>query len=36
MLEQKGKIKALRLERVLLDYLDETGEPMMKLDQVSG
>ena len=35
-MEQKGNMKALRLYLVLVDYLDETGAQMMKLDQVSG
>ena len=35
-LEQKGQMKALKLDILLVDYLDETGALMMKLDQVSG
>ena len=35
-LEQKGEMKSLRLELVLVDYLNEKGALMMKLDQVSG
>ena len=34
--EKKVEMKALMLEMVLIDYLDETGAQNMKLDQVSG
>ena len=34
--EKKGYMKALRLELVMVDYLDRTGALVMKLDQVSG
>ena len=32
----KNDIKAMKLELVLLDYLDDTGAMIMKMDQVSG
>ena len=35
-LEKKLDMKALRLDLVLVYYLDETGEPMKKIDHVSG
>ena len=33
--QQEGDKKALNLEMALVDYLDETGVLIMKLDQVS-
>ena len=33
---ERGYMKSLKLELVLVYYLDETGELIMKLDQVSG
>ena len=35
-LEQKGDMKALRYDMVLVDYLYETGELTMQLYQLSG
>ena len=35
-MEQKGDMKALGLDLVLVDYLDETWALMIKLDHVSG
>ena len=35
-LKQKGYMKALRFDMVLIYYLDETGALNIKLDQVSG
>ena len=35
VLDQKGDTKVLRLELVLVYYLDEKESLMMKLDQVS-
>ena len=35
-LEQKEPMKSLRLELVLIDYLNEKGALMMKLDQLPG
>ena len=35
-MEHMGYMKALRLDMVLVDYLDETGSLKMKLDQLSG
>ena len=34
--KQKGYMKALRFDMVLIYYLDETGALNIKLDQVSG
>ena len=36
VMEHMGYMKALRLDMVLVDYLDETGSLKMKLDQLSG
>ena len=36
MMEQNGDIKATKLELILVDYLDEKWELMMKLYQVLG
>ena len=35
-MEQKGEMKVMRLEMVLVHSLYEKGALMMKLDQVSG